>query len=612
MREILVVALLLSGCGGCEEEGARVVCPSQDLACLYAHLRVREVNGMNAKFIEVDTASLDAGVKTLSTTPIAPFFAWAVGTDIFAFDGQQWFREFTLPAGQKLVSIWGASTTDVWAVGSANDQPSIYHRDATGWTAVDAGLAISGAGFNDVWGSGPNDVWAVGSSRDGGIVARWNGTTLNGATTTDPNYVAVAGSAANDVWLITFGEIRHFDGVAFSVSRAAPFSTAHQWAWATSATDAWVIQSGSGPSSAVHWNGSAWSPVSSGTSALSANGFRPGGAWGSAQDLWVSGRAITGMASAGKLSHWNGAAWTEASGNFGQGMYGLFGTGPSDVWAASDLAAAPISHWDGVSWKPSITPQPTSPTDKPVAVYDFWAASPTPAGSGGEAAPAITNQPPPITFVSADDATTIDLQWTDPNGCRPAVCFSVCRVASLNCFARSLCTEPMRDGLFSGGSHYLVSVAAEPAADDAFSLRLTPLASADCNPFDGSAGVGPAVDLGVTLRVPVDSGSGGGGGSGSGGGGGAAVCPGGFVGSTRLNVPDGRGGCSATTGAADQCLTASEFAAAGVAYPGACAPAGTSACFLNGTVVRPCCGTMRCVVGSACGGDATVGGKCMN
>jgi hypothetical protein len=610
MHKSLAVALVLSGCGSCGE-GTKVVCASQDLECLYTHLSVREVNGMNAKFLEVDTGSLDAGVKTLSPTPIAPFYAWAVGGDIYGFDGQQWFRELTLPAGQKLVSIWGASSSDIWAVGTANDQPCIYHRDGAGWTAVDAGFPLSGAGFNDVWGSGPNDVWAVGNSRDGGIVAHWNGTTLNSASGMDPNYVAVAGSAANDVWLITSGEVRHFDGQAFSNSRAAPFATAHEWAWATSATDAWVIQAGSGPSTAVHWNGSAWSEVSSGTSALSSNGFRPGGAWGTAQDLWVSGTTALGV---GKLSHWNGAAWTDAAGSFGRSMYGVFGTGPSDVWAASDLATAPISHWDGHSWQRSITPQQNSPADRVVVVYDFWAAAPTPAGSGGEAAPAFTNQPAPITFTSADDATTIDLQWTDPNGCRPAVCFSVCRVASLNCFARSLCTEPIRDGLFSGGSHYLVSIAAQPAADDAFSLRLTPLSSADWNPFDGSAGVGPAVDIGVTLKAPVDAGSGagGGGGSGTGGGGGSGVCPGGFVGSTRLNIPDGRGGCSGTTGAADQCLTSSDFAAAGIAYPGACAPAGTTACFLNGTVARPCCGTMRCVVGSACGGDATVGGKCMN
>lgn len=612
MREILLVGLVLSGCV-CDG-GKPAVCATGDIDCFYAHLSVREVNGMNAKFLEVDTATLDAGVKPSSTTPIAPFSVWAVGTQIVGFDGVQWFLDRQLSPAEKLYGIWGASSNDVWAVGTSNGHQAIYHRDAAGWTAVDAGTPLPGAAFNDVWGSGPNDVWAVGMTNAGmgdrGLIAHWNGAAWITSPVSDPYaFTAVSGSGPNDVWVANALEIRHWDGLAFSVSHTASANGMGPL-WANGASDAWAVERGTGPGQVLHWNGSAWTAFSAGTSVVGSLSFTAAGAWGSGPDLWVTGRVAATRQ--GSVSHWNGATWADATGaDFGNEVYGVFGTGPNDVWAASDHGTRSISHWDGRAWQhfAPVQADPLAP-----AVDDIWAAAPTQAGTGPTAAPSITNQPLPFTLTGSDDAHTIDLQWTDPNPCRPAVCFSLCRVASLRCFARSLCTEPIRDGLSSGGSHYLVSIAAEPASgEDTVTIRATPVSSPDCNPFDelATAGIGGPIDIAVKVQAPLDAGSGAGGGTGSGGGGGSTVCVGGFVGSTRLNVPNGSGGCSATTGAADQCFTSADFTAAGVAWPGACAPSGTTGCFINGTVVKPCCGALHCVVGSACGGDATFGGKCM-
>lgn len=509
---LLLVAVTLAGCVDADQP---VVCASGDLECFYAHLSVREANGTNAKFLEVDTAALDAGMKS-APTPAGPFTAWAVGTQILGFDGAHWFTDFTLPAGEKLSGVWGTSRDDVWAVGSANNHQAIYHRSAAGWSAVDAGAPIDQAGFSDVWASAPNDAWAVGGSPSGGLLAHWDGagwtTAVKGRGIT-----SISGVRADDVWVADGVEVRHWNGTTWSVSRTSPFATGTGLVHATGTSDAWAMQWGSGPATAVHWNGLAWSEVPSGTSALSANGYNAGGLWSTGQDLWVSGKTTSGQ---GTVSHRSGSSWTDATGvTFGGWMYGIFGTGPGDVWVTGEHGEHPISHWDGQAWRQFVTPG--------VAVYDVWASAPTVLGGGG-GVPAISNQPAALTFDSWTDAHTLELQWTDPNPCRPGFCFSLCRVASLSCFARSLCTEPFRDGQVTGSSHFLVSAAAQPAStDEALVLRVTPLSSPDCNPYDelATADIGTAIEVNELLRAPVDAGSatgGGGGGSGTGGGGGSS------------------------------------------------------------------------------------------
>jgi len=61
-----------------------------------------------------------------------------------------------------LYSIWGSSSSDVFAVGSSG---AILHYDGSAWSAMNSGTEES---FNGVWGSSSSDVFAVGS--DGTIL----------------------------------------------------------------------------------------------------------------------------------------------------------------------------------------------------------------------------------------------------------------------------------------------------------------------------------------------------------------------------------------------------------------------------------------------------------
>src|SRR5215471_8242835 len=64
--------------------------------------------------------------------------------------------------------------------------------------------------------------------------------------------------------------------------------------------------------------------------------------WGSeASDVWMVGEA-------GTILHWDGSAWTSASSGTTNILRGVWGSGESDVWAVGDLGT--IVHWDGSAW----------------------------------------------------------------------------------------------------------------------------------------------------------------------------------------------------------------------------------------------------------------------
>jgi hypothetical protein len=86
------------------------------------------------------------------------------------------FTEELTPGTQTLFGVWGPAEDDLWAVGGLVSAPAgqqaVWHRDATGWTAVTLPPAGDTDAYFKVWGSATDDVWIVG--RDG-LTAHWDG-----------------------------------------------------------------------------------------------------------------------------------------------------------------------------------------------------------------------------------------------------------------------------------------------------------------------------------------------------------------------------------------------------------------------------------------------------
>ena len=240
-------------------------------------------------------------------------------------------------------AVWGSTSSDVWAVGGG-----ILHWDGVGWWPSPLPTKDSGRPaptyLDGVWGSGSKDVWAVGyggpleTRTEGGWacctptseILHWNGSAWSvSLLTTVGTLNGVWGSGPSDVWAVGVdessggveGEIRHWDRSTWSVFPHPPTSTLRS-VWGSSPTDVWAVGDGGVTvgNGILHWDGSAWSSV---TSVWGLSGV-----WGSgASDVWAVGREIL---------HSDGDGWP-FNASF-SGLNAVWGSGRCDVWAVGNGA----------------------------------------------------------------------------------------------------------------------------------------------------------------------------------------------------------------------------------------------------------------------------------
>lgn len=102
---------------------------------------------------------------------------WSVGVGgaIVRRDATGWIAEAS-PTDRVLWGVWGASASELWAVGGdgITDSPVLLRRNAAGeWTSIELPpLGIESHALFKIWGNAPDDVWSVG---DGGAAVHWDG-----------------------------------------------------------------------------------------------------------------------------------------------------------------------------------------------------------------------------------------------------------------------------------------------------------------------------------------------------------------------------------------------------------------------------------------------------
>lgn len=324
------------------------------------------------------------------------------GTILRSTGGNVWTA---MPSGTtaSLNAVWGNGTT-AFAVGD-DGVVLRYTGTATAgeWTPLAA--PTTGA-LSGVWGTSPTDLYVLDVDDD--HVLHYDGATFATVALVDAPH-AVFGTGASDVTVVGYGVVEHYDGARWTATptsqtvelyagwsvggttlvggdrgyTAVQSATGAAWrtltfhaAWA----DVWVGSSSFamavGPGEqALRWNGTAWSPVPTGTPFELSNvwGFGPSslyatsfegaifrydgsawstmtspaayldGIWGSASnDLYAVGDAIY---------HYDGTAWTRMAGAAGLDRYYLYaisGSAPNDVVAVGDWYA--VQRWDGTRW----------------------------------------------------------------------------------------------------------------------------------------------------------------------------------------------------------------------------------------------------------------------
>jgi hypothetical protein len=147
---------------------------------------------------------------------------------------------------------------------------------------------------------------------------------------------------------------------------------------ATLATDAWAVGayyvSGTLHTLVEHWNGSAWSVVSSPNVGTSDNALQAVDAI-SANNAWG-----VGYSGAALIEHWDGTSWSVfPTTGFPSGaqLLGIYALSASDIWAVGTTSTSPqhtlAAHFDGSSW--TVTPTPDVRTDN--ILYAVAASSST-------------------------------------------------------------------------------------------------------------------------------------------------------------------------------------------------------------------------------------------
>ncbi|HKP51217.1 MAG TPA: S-layer homology domain-containing protein [Chloroflexia bacterium] len=296
---------------------------------------------------------------------------WAVGYSydnssrelalVQRWNGSSWSVVPAPQPGQssRLKGVSAISANDVWAVGyyaGSSTQTLIERWNGTQWDVIPSPPTGACSSYlQAVAAIAPNDVWAVGyyllcDSTPQTLTMHWNGsqwTMVNspniGSLTNRLNGVAALSSG--DVWAV--GE--------------------------------YVVGSDGVVPMALHWNGASWSSMSMPQPGGYANNLF-GVTAISANDVWAVGYSYNDQGSTQTLiEHWNGAAWSiVTSPNPGTSrLRGVSALTASDVWAVGDFTNQPLAlHWDGAQWgvvpSPSVGPSYLTAVDM-VSANDVWA-----------------------------------------------------------------------------------------------------------------------------------------------------------------------------------------------------------------------------------------------
>ncbi len=377
MRSVALAALLLVA--ACDGTGV----PAVDIIPADAGADARSGDAARAAGAGLSACGAIArGVFCLTDPPFAgvwsgaPDDVWIVESDFQEvtarhFNGQSWT---TFPAGANpLTGLWGSGPNDVWAVGAAatGAAATIVHFDGAAWSPI-AVPAATGANLAAIWGSGPNDVWAVGATGGAATTLHWDGAAWSGiaccgASGSGLDLVAIAGSGPNDVWAVggavdatagtTSPAAIHWDGTAWTPAAVPGSGFALTSVWSSGANEVWF---GAGQQ-IIHGDGGTFTatPMVGTVTAL----------WGSgAGDVWATTKD-------GGTIHWNGTGWSDVPSGTTNTLVAISGSDADDAWAVGP--AGTVLRWDGSSWTP-LTDGTTGPL---AAVWgdtagDVWTSGP--------------------------------------------------------------------------------------------------------------------------------------------------------------------------------------------------------------------------------------------
>jgi hypothetical protein len=183
------------------------------------------------------------------------------------------------------------------------------------------------AGLHAVWAVNGNDVFAVGDA--GTIVRRQNNAWTKMTSGTTANLRSVWGAASNDVWAVgEAGTILRFDGTAWAPVAGVTTSDVAA-VWGSSASNVWLAAT----SKMYRWNGSAWSNTTVVGSMQGLSGTGP-------NDIWLATEGAY-------AKHYTGTTWATVMPGASSTVFAVLALSASNVWASTDTQ---MRSYNGSTW----------------------------------------------------------------------------------------------------------------------------------------------------------------------------------------------------------------------------------------------------------------------
>jgi hypothetical protein len=270
-----------------------------------------------------------------------------LGTFLVRYDGNIWSTLAILtdnsstqgePKNFYPHDIWSSSPNDVVLVGSNPDRGNapVVHYDGQTWSAM-AVLGLedpteTGKTFPfllSVWGTSKSDLFAVGGFADGSgrpLAAHYDGTRWSTMPLPGDGYWlrGVTGVSGHDVYAVGQGSgadfILHYDGSQWAKMPIEYTEEFDIWRiWASSSTDVFAI----GDTRILHYDRKSWSRMAAPATATLTD------IWGSSglNVYAVANDETEGLQDA--ILHYDGKAWTKVA---DYGGYGIWGSSSRDVF----------------------------------------------------------------------------------------------------------------------------------------------------------------------------------------------------------------------------------------------------------------------------------------
>ena len=214
--------------------------------------------------------------------------------------------------------------------------------------------------------------------RNSGCTGNWTAVTSPNPGTSYNTLGGVAAVAVGDIWAVgsygngsgSFPLIEQRVHFKWTVVSSPTIAVSLSGIAAVTANNIWAV--GENDSSmqetlVEHWNGSAWSIVSSPNFAPTGN-MLAAISVDSASDIWAVGTTTSSSSSSGYqplIEHWNGTQWSLSSSPAISGrLFGVTAIAPNDAWAVGwtsspNVTNTLIEHWNGTQWSIVSSPNPS-------------------------------------------------------------------------------------------------------------------------------------------------------------------------------------------------------------------------------------------------------------